>query len=139
MKSKTAILISSVAMTTLFSSYVEELMLRSLHVLKISFSETGEILASWLAPPANYHDGCLLPIAKDKVSSLSSDLFIYFLQGCQMTGCLNGGSCIRDIKRQTFSCACQQPWIGERCHMISLGACGGGEWTLVMKINGSQV
>ncbi|XP_022809968.1 uncharacterized protein LOC111346987 [Stylophora pistillata] len=55
-----------------------------------------------------------------------------------MTGCLNGGSCIRDIKRQTFSCACQQPWIGERCHMISLGACGGGEWTLVMKINGSQ-
>ncbi|XP_022809969.1 uncharacterized protein LOC111346988 [Stylophora pistillata] len=58
------------------------------------------------------------------------------LKGCQMTSCLNGGSCIRDIKRQTFSCACQQPWIGERCHMISLGACGGGEWTLVMKISG---
>ncbi|XP_058956187.2 uncharacterized protein [Pocillopora verrucosa] len=64
--------------------------------------------------------------------------FSLLLRGCQMTSCLNGGSCLPDEKRQTFSCACQQPWIGERCHVISLGACGEGEWTLVMKMNGSQ-
>ena len=31
-----------------------------------------------------------------------------------MTGCLNGGSCVRDIKKQT-SCSCKNPWTGERC------------------------
>ena len=25
------------------------------------------------------------------------------------------------------------------CHMTSLGACGGGGWTLVIKMNGAQV
>lgn len=25
------------------------------------------------------------------------------------------------------------------CHMTNLGACGGGGWTLVMKMNGTQV
>ena len=70
MESKSAILISSVAMTTLFCPYVEKLMFRSMHVLKISFSETRDILAYWLAPPANYHDGRLVLIAQEEVSSL---------------------------------------------------------------------
>ena len=32
-----------------------------------------------------------------------------------MTGCLNGGSCSFDDKKDTFSCSCKLPWIGEDC------------------------
>ena len=45
--------------------------------------------------------------------------FLYFrlisIQGCLMTGCLNGGSCLSDDKKQTFTCWCTQPWTGEKC------------------------
>ena len=69
-------MISSAAMTTLFPSYVEKLMLRSLHVLKISCSETRDILACLLAPPANYQNGRLLLRAEDKVSTLRRVLLL---------------------------------------------------------------
>ena len=32
-----------------------------------------------------------------------------------MNGCLNGGSCVSDEKKQTFSCICKQPWTGDNC------------------------
>ena len=35
-----------------------------------------------------------------------------------MTGCLNGGSCVSDEKKQTFSCSCKQPWTGDHCETI---------------------
>ena len=41
--------------------------------------------------------------------------FMNFIQGCLITSCLNGGSCLPDNKQQTFSCSCQQPWTGDRC------------------------
>ncbi|KAL9956942.1 hypothetical protein ACROYT_G038507 [Oculina patagonica] len=41
--------------------------------------------------------------------------FSILLKGCLMTGCLNGGSCVPDEKKQTFSCSCKVPWIGEQC------------------------
>ena len=32
-----------------------------------------------------------------------------------MTGCLNGGSCLFDEKKDTFSCSCKLLWTGEEC------------------------
>ena len=34
-----------------------------------------------------------------------------------MTGCLNGGSCLLDKKRETFACSCKLPWSGKRCEV----------------------
>ena len=36
-----------------------------------------------------------------------------------MTGCLNGGSCLLDKKRETFACSCKLPWSGQRCDVKS--------------------
>lgn len=39
-------------------------------------------------------------------------------QGCRSPpapGCLNGGSCVADDRKQTFSCSCNVPWIGDKC------------------------
>ena len=36
-----------------------------------------------------------------------------------MTGCLNGGSCLLDKKRETFACSCKLPWSGQRCQVNS--------------------
>ena len=36
-----------------------------------------------------------------------------------MTGCLNGGSCLLDKKRETFACSCKLPWSGQRCDVDS--------------------
>ncbi len=35
-----------------------------------------------------------------------------------MTGCLNGGSCVPDERKETFSCSCKLPWTGEKCEAI---------------------
>ena len=35
-----------------------------------------------------------------------------------MTGCLNGGSCVSDDKKQSLTCLCTQPWTGEKCDVI---------------------
>ena len=35
-----------------------------------------------------------------------------------MNGCLSGGSCVSDEKKQTFSCSCKQPWTGDTCETI---------------------
>jgi len=32
-----------------------------------------------------------------------------------MTGCLSGGSCLFDEKKDTFSCSCKLLWTGEEC------------------------
>ena len=32
-----------------------------------------------------------------------------------MAGCLNGGSCLFDKKKETFTCSCKLPWIGDKC------------------------
>jgi len=39
-------------------------------------------------------------------------------QGCQSPtalGCLNGGSCVADDRKQTFSCLFKAPWSGKNC------------------------
>ncbi|KAL9965910.1 hypothetical protein ACROYT_G029773 [Oculina patagonica] len=41
--------------------------------------------------------------------------FSMFLKGCLFTSCLNGGSCLLDNEKQTFSCSCKPPWTGETC------------------------
>ncbi|KAL9962317.1 hypothetical protein ACROYT_G031407 [Oculina patagonica] len=41
--------------------------------------------------------------------------FSLLLKGCRMTGCLNGGSCVPDERKETFSCSCKLPWTGEKC------------------------
>ncbi|CAH3177418.1 unnamed protein product [Porites lobata] len=43
--------------------------------------------------------------------------------GCQLTGCLNGGSCIFSEVSKTFRCVCKGPWIGEYCKacLVPLG------------------
>ena len=38
-----------------------------------------------------------------------------FFQGCLLTGCLNGGSCVHDKKENLFSCSCKIPWMGKKC------------------------
>ncbi|XP_078380212.1 C-type lectin domain family 4 member E-like isoform X2 [Oculina patagonica] len=43
--------------------------------------------------------------------------FSMFLKGCVISGCLNGGSCLLDKHKQTFSCSCQPPWTGETCEV----------------------
>ena len=35
-----------------------------------------------------------------------------------MTGCLNGGSCVPDERKETFSCSCKTPWTGEKSEAI---------------------
>ncbi|XP_020615286.1 uncharacterized protein LOC110053406 [Orbicella faveolata] len=47
--------------------------------------------------------------------------FSLLLKGCLMTGCLNGGSCLSDDKKQTFSCLCTEPWTGKKCDAIKSG------------------
>ena len=42
---------------------------------------------------------------------------LHFLQGCLMTGCLNGGSCVFNEGKETFACACKVPWSGEKCEL----------------------
>ena len=37
-----------------------------------------------------------------------------------MTGCLNGGSCLLDKKKERFACSCKPPWSGQRCE-VKLG------------------
>ncbi|KAL9965920.1 hypothetical protein ACROYT_G029787 [Oculina patagonica] len=43
--------------------------------------------------------------------------FSMFLRGCLFTSCLNGGSCLPDKEKQTFSCSCKPPWTGETCEV----------------------
>ena len=32
-----------------------------------------------------------------------------------MTGCANGGSCVSNEEKQTYSCVCKFPWTGDNC------------------------
>ena len=34
-----------------------------------------------------------------------------------MADCLNGGSCLFDKKKETFSCSCKLPWSGDKCEV----------------------
>ncbi|KAL9979431.1 hypothetical protein ACROYT_G017102 [Oculina patagonica] len=36
-----------------------------------------------------------------------------------ITSCLNGGLCLPDKEKQTFSCSCQPHWTGEKCEDCS--------------------
>ena len=46
-----------------------------------------------------------------------TDFINFFFQGCLITSCLNGGSCLPDNEKQTFLCSRQQPWTGDRCEV----------------------
>jgi len=41
--------------------------------------------------------------------------FSLIQKGCLITGCHNGGVCVADEMKQTFSCLCQVPWAGAKC------------------------
>ena len=41
--------------------------------------------------------------------------FFFFQHDCQLTGCLNGGSCTFIVPSETFSCKCKDPWAGSYC------------------------
>ncbi|XP_073252154.1 uncharacterized protein [Porites lutea] len=43
--------------------------------------------------------------------------FSMFLKGCLMAGCLNGGSCLFDERKDAFACSCSPQWRGEKCEM----------------------
>ena len=36
-------------------------------------------------------------------------------QGCLLTGCLSGGSCVNDERKQNYLCLCTKGWTGEKC------------------------
>ena len=40
---------------------------------------------------------------------------LYSFQGCLLTGCLNGGSCVNDERKQNYLCLCTKGWTGEKC------------------------
>lgn len=52
----------------------------------------------------------------------------HLLKGCLVTGCMNDGSCLSDMKKNTFTCSCKIPWIGDRCE-IMLPATNGYEFS----------
>ena len=41
---------------------------------------------------------------------------------------MNDGSCLSDMKKNTFTCSCKIPWIGDRCE-IMLPATNGYEFS----------
>ena len=45
----------------------------------------------------------------------------------------------RSEGNRAYSLKLEPPSLPVYCHMSSLGACGGGAWTLVMKIDGTKV
>ena len=49
-------------------------------------------------------------------NGLSQMCFLpYSFQGCLLTGCLNGGSCVNDERKENFLCLCTKAWSGEKC------------------------
>ena len=40
-----------------------------------------------------------------------------------MTGCANGGSCVSNKEKQTYSCVCKKPWTGDVCE-VKMGKLG---------------
>ncbi|KAL9975166.1 hypothetical protein ACROYT_G012293 [Oculina patagonica] len=76
---------------------------------------------------------------KHEISTINDDTKLYgregstfslFLKECLVTGCLNGGTCLFDEKKETFSCSCKLPWTGKKCevklefHFTTLGSVG---------------
>ncbi|KAL9975165.1 hypothetical protein ACROYT_G012291 [Oculina patagonica] len=65
-----------------------------------------------------------------KLYGREGSTFSLFLKGCLMTGCLNGGTCLFDVKKETFLCTCKLPWTGKKCevklefHFTTLGSVG---------------
>ena len=66
-------------------------------------------------------DKCLSvhrPDGKKNISGIYGNTSVlHFLQGCLLTGCLNGGSCVFNEEKETFACACKGPWSGEKCEL----------------------
>ncbi|CAH3037281.1 unnamed protein product [Pocillopora meandrina] len=63
----------------------------------------------------NKHDGS---VVKENVYLQFEEgaTFSMSLKGCQITdSCKNGGACVYDEKKQTYSCKCKPPWTGETC------------------------
>ena len=49
-------------------------------------------------------------------NGLSQTCFLpYSFQGCLLTGCLHGGSCVNDERKQNYLCLCAKGWSGEKC------------------------
>lgn len=43
----------------------------------------------------------------------------FFSRGCQMTGCLNGGSFLFNKENEIFSCSFKLPWSAEQCKKVN--------------------
>ncbi|XP_078346924.1 uncharacterized protein LOC144632199 [Oculina patagonica] len=64
----------------------------------------------------NKHDSSLIN-ENTKFYEEEGATFSMPLKGCLMTGCLNGGSCVSNEKKQTYSCVCKKPWTGDKCEV----------------------
>ncbi|CAH3170373.1 unnamed protein product, partial [Porites lobata] len=51
----------------------------------------------------------------NKLIHQPGNTYTIILKGCLTTGCLNGGSCMLDKKKESFSCSCKLLWSGQRC------------------------
>ncbi|KAL9975168.1 hypothetical protein ACROYT_G012295 [Oculina patagonica] len=74
-----------------------------------------------LFPESGVNGNCEL--FKHDISTINDDnfhdhhdvTFSFYLKECLRTGCLNGGSCLFNEKKEMFSCSCKLPWTGENC------------------------
>ncbi|KAL9989199.1 hypothetical protein ACROYT_G003722 [Oculina patagonica] len=64
----------------------------------------------------NKHDSSLIN-ENTKFHEEEGVTFSMLLKGCLMTCCLNGGSCVSNEKKQTYSCVCKKPWTGDKCEV----------------------
>ena len=79
-------------------------------------------------------NGCIFSKLIKTLSSLVSVFFpvwIYLLFVCLFF--------IRSSSNKAHLLKVESAEVAVYCHMTNLGACGGGGWTLVMKMNGTQV
>ena len=49
------------------------------------------------------------------------NIYLIANQVCLFRSCFNGGSCLPDTEKQTFSCSCLPSWTGDRCE-VRLGS-----------------
>jgi len=55
------------------------------------------------------------------IYAASINIYLIANQVCLFRSCFNGGSCLPDKEKQTFSCSCLPSWTGDRCE-VRLGS-----------------
>ena len=85
-------------------------------------SDVFGLLSSGILPPWQC-DVATSPSIRDPFKGTLLIFFLFLKYDCQLTGCLNGGSCIFSEVSKTFRCVCKGPWIGEYCKGIYPAMC----------------